>query len=250
MAADEALATSLLARQPVLRVYSWQPWTISVGYHQDLNELDLEKCRRDDVGIVRRPTGGRAILHAHELTYSVILPRKSAWFHRKGLEIYNHISGAMVKGLSTIGLPVLLEKNQSDFPETTQYQDHFSCFATTARYEVQYDSKKMIGSAQRRFKNAVLQHGSIMLGNAHLDLVHYVNSQTVKEAREALEEKTVSVETILRRDVTYEEIVSKLKTGFEDSFEVACLPAPFTEAELSQINQLLPKFSDPWRSTS
>ncbi|MCG8603748.1 hypothetical protein MJD09_01960, partial [bacterium] len=172
------------------------------------------------------------------------------WFHRTGLEIYNQISSALIKGLSSIDLPVLLEKSQANCSGLAHYDSGFFCFATTARYEVQYNSKKIVGSAQRRFKNGVLQHGSIMLGNAHLDLVNYVKSDTVKAFRQDIEEKTVSIETILKRDVTYEEVVSKLKRGFEDCFEVACLSAPFTKTELSQIKQLLPKFSNPWRSVS
>ncbi|MFQ5754133.1 MAG: biotin/lipoate A/B protein ligase family protein [bacterium] len=247
MAVDEGLARCTNSAEPILRVYRWQPFTISIGYHQNLDELDLNKCKKDGVDVVRRPTGGRAIFHAHEVTYSIIIPKQSVWYANKTLEIYNHISSALVKGLQYIGMPVKLDRKDHYEPDFADYNQRFACFASTAKYEIQYQSKKLVGSAQRRFENALLQHGSIILGNEHLNLLNYLstngNGQLMK-ARQRLQEKTICIETILMRSVSYEEVVSNLKTGFEKYFDVNFQCRHLTSDELQKIEELKTKITE------
>lgn len=246
MATDEALARYASSCIPVLRVYRWQPFTISIGYHQKWQEINLEKCQKDGVDVVRRPTGGRAIFHSHEITYSVILPRESAWFQKNTLEVYNQISSALVQGLYQLGLPVVLERVETISPEFTQYRGSFACFASSAKYEIHFKGKKLVGSAQRRFKNAILQHGSIILDNEHLKLLNYLSPNgngSTSKAREHLQERTVCIESILKRKVNYKDVAASLKSGFEKYFNVILQSDQLTPQELQRINELKPKYT-------
>ena len=127
MELDEMLARRMQKEggPPILRLFRWQPWAISIGYNQSADDLDVALCRRDGIDIVRRPTGGRALLHAEELTYSVIM--RSG---RRGiLEVYNLISRALVRGLQLFGVDVTLQKSQPNFQEA--YRNASSSHAVT-----------------------------------------------------------------------------------------------------------------------
>lgn len=247
MAIDEALARFGDFTNPILRVYQWCPFTISIGYHQKLEEIDLEKCQQEGVDVVRRPTGGRAIFHAHEVTYSVIIPKKNAGYQKSTLDIYNQISTALVVGLQELGMPVILERLENHDPEFAHYKDRFACFAASAKYEIHCQGKKLVGSAQRRFENALLQHGSIILGNEHLRLLNFLSPNgngLVNRAREQLQERTISIESILKRKVSYEEVTASLKRGFEKYFNVQLQSDQFTPQEMQGILELKPKYNE------
>ncbi len=258
MATDEAL-TRLGQDAPILRVYRWQPYTISLGFHQQLAGLDLQKCAHDGIGVVRRPTGGRAIYHAHEVTYSVIIPRSHHLYACNSTELYNRISTALVTGLRRLDIDLSLERVQqsSDF---AGYQRQFACFATSAQYEVHLQGKKLIGSAQRRFKNGLLQHGSIILGDEHLALAKYLvvparvstpasevsgaasGDEIITKTQSGLEEKTISIERALRRKVSFHEVAAHLPSGFEEVFGIALRPDQLLSEERKRIKALLPNF--------
>ncbi len=247
MAVDEGLARASNSSQPILRVYRWQPFTISIGYHQDSEEVDAQKCWRDGVGVVLRATGGLAIFHAHEVTYSVIIPKGHGWFAKSSLFVYNEISAALALGLQSVGLPVKLEKRPQPDADFAGYRRQFACFASSARFEIHSQSKKLVGSAQRRFENALLQHGSILLGDQHLRLVDYLahdKNGELAAARQQLQNKTTTIEAVLNREVSYEEIARCVKSGFEISLNINFETQPLTAAELQSINQLKIHYSD------
>lgn len=246
MAADVVLAKTA-QRWPVLRVYRWQPYAISVGYNQRPEEIDLAKCQKDGIEVVKRPTGGRAIFHAHELTYCVVIPKQSPLFANNSIELYNKISLALVSGLRQIGLPVDLQSRIHSDPAFANYNHKFACFATSAKYEIQWQAQKLVGSAQRRFDSAVLQHGSILLGNDHLKIFEYLSSNNNGEAlkhREQLRKKTVCIETILKQKVRYESLVPKLRWGFEKYFCVNLVEKPLNSDEQKQIELMKSNFID------
>ncbi|HEX9654964.1 MAG TPA: lipoate--protein ligase family protein [bacterium] len=250
MAVDEGLARSTSATNPVLRLYRWQPFTISIGHHQDLAEIDVDRCRHAGVGVVRRPTGGRAIFHAHELTYSAIIPKAHPWFTKSSLEVYNEISSALVTGLRLAGLPATIEKRPQADDEFATYRHQFACFASSARYEIHFQNKKLVGSAQRRFDSALLQHGSLIIGRQHLDLVEFLTGRKNGQGlsvREQLQNKTTCIEAVLNRDVAYEEIALCVKSGFERYFKIGFEATALSAAELEIINKLKTNYSDLWR---
>jgi len=245
MTADEALATQSGQPLPILRVYAWHPFTISLGYHQSLDTLDVARCHKDGLGIVRRPTGGRAILHAQEVTYSVIIPQSHPLFEKSSLSIYKLISNALVAALNDLGMPAVLEKKNGNDTEFARYNRRFSCFATSAKYEIHYESRKFVGSAQRRFENGLLQHGSILLGDEHLNLTKYVSPNgngEQEDSRTLLQARTATLESILKRKTTYDELADCLKRGFEKTFHITCAPDEFLAGELQRIDELKPKY--------
>jgi len=225
MGFDEMLAQRLLegSGSPAVRVYRWKPWAISLGRHQDAAEIDVERCRRDGVDVVRRPTGGRAILHAEELTYSVVMPAE-----RKGIhQVYSEISNALVDGLREFGVAVSLQRSQPDFPRLYRNPSSIPCFSSSARYEIEWKGRKLVGSAQRRYAGSpgdvVLQHGSILCGAAHRRLADYLvlpDDGTRESIRADLENKTADLQEAGGRAVDLDDLAGCLRRGFERSWGV------------------------------
>lgn len=223
MAYDEYLAHRLLEGKgmPTVRVFGWEPFAISLGYHQREEEIDRRRCEADGIDVVRRPTGGRAILHAHELTYSVTMFAEG----RSVMDVYEHISNALVAALRRLGVDAEMSQRSTNVSEVLTRDTACSCFANISRYEVQYKGKKMIGSAQRRYTSSygcvVLQHGSLLLGPQHRLLSEYIANTGAREVvKHLLEQKTSAVETVLGREVSFEEAAEAVRWGFEDAWGV------------------------------
>ncbi|MFC2129831.1 biotin/lipoate A/B protein ligase family protein [Bacteroidota bacterium] len=193
---------------PMLRFYGWNPWTVSLGYNQKEDEIDKLKLTEKGFGLVRRPTGGRAVLHADELTYSVVLTLPK---HLSVHDVYREIHIILLKGLKKLAAKGLeFEKVQPDFRQLYDKQKEMSvsCFASTARYEIALNGKKVVGSAQRLFGNTLLQHGSILLGSGHEQLAEITKVQS-EEKREILRNY------ILNHSATLEEACDR-KISFEE----------------------------------
>jgi len=200
--------------KPVLRVYGWRPYTISIGYNQDEKVFDIEKIKNSGLGFVRRPTGGRAVLHSEELTYSVVLNSEG----RSVLEVYNMLSRAIAKGLSLLGAEFELEEAQPDFAKFYKQFNSIPCFASSARYEVHHKGKKLVGSAQRRYGDVVLQHGSILIGEFHKKLPEFLrvdSSELIEKMKDEIENKTICLNEIFGREISFEEVADVLRKGFE-----------------------------------
>ncbi len=162
MAIDEALveAVDAGASDPVVRFYRWQPPCLSLGFAQPYAAADAAFCARHGVDVVRRPTGGRAVLHHLELTYSVIAPLGAPPFSQDLQAAYRTICLALVNGLRRLGAPAeLAEEPPGGHLKPTQA---IPCFIGPASGEVVADSRKLVGSAMRRHRGAILQHGSIL----------------------------------------------------------------------------------------
>jgi lipoate-protein ligase A len=160
MAVDQALLDSVdTARSgPVLRFYGWKPACLSLGYFQPDDLVDWTACSDKGIDVVRRPTGGRAILHDRELTYSVTLPLSLLAPATSVLESYLRISRALLAGLRRIGVPATLA------PETRLSRPHGpACFDQPSSYEILVYGRKLVGSAQVRRRSGLLQHGSILV---------------------------------------------------------------------------------------
>lgn len=163
MAVDEAIleSTAQGLMPPTLRLYAWSPACLSLGYAQSIDDIDIDKLEKFGWDIVRRPTGGRAILHTDELTYSICGIKNSPLLIGSVLESYQRLSSALLEALRLIGieadLPKLIDKSQS-----TSIQNPV-CFEVPSNYEITVSGKKLIGSAQSRKKNGVLQHGTLPL---------------------------------------------------------------------------------------
>jgi lipoate-protein ligase A len=234
MALDESMARALAVGEgyPVLRLFRWRPWAISLGHNQAAGDIDAARCAADGIDVVRRPTGGRAILHAEELTYSVVMPAG----RRSILQVYNEISAALVWGLSLYGVEVALQKSQPDFAKEYRSSSSVPCFASSARYEIAWRGRKLVGSAQRRFSgpagDVVLQHGSILCGDAHIRLAEYLSAPldgARDSIRAALRAKTADLRMITGEPVRMNDLGGSIRRGFEETWGLAFAPpAHFT----------------------
>ena len=163
MAVDEAIARAVGAGRvsPTVRFYSWSRPTISLGCLQKSDgAVDLAACRRLGIDIVRRPTGGRAVLHADELTYSVAVPMDGTWGVMSVAESFSRIGEALVAGLRRLGVAATIGDGRS---ERSDLPGAAACFQLRRMPAILVSGKKLIGSAQRRWKGSMLQHGSLLL---------------------------------------------------------------------------------------
>ncbi|MDE0205975.1 MAG: biotin/lipoate A/B protein ligase family protein [Candidatus Tectomicrobia bacterium] len=164
MAVDEALLLSHEAGQspPTLRVYTWSSPTLSLGYAQSIEkEVDTTACREHGVTPIRRPTGGRAVLHDDEATYSIVMPLRLDGREASITEHYRRIGLALEAALRRAGLAVTLER--PSVLAAAPRPPSPACFAALSRYELSATGRKLVGSAQKRGRRSLLQHGSIPL---------------------------------------------------------------------------------------
>ncbi|HUN65845.1 MAG TPA: lipoate--protein ligase family protein [Bacteroidota bacterium] len=218
MAFDEQTAVNFdpSADLPLLRVYGWNPPTISIGIHQSAEDFDLKKIARDRLALVRRPTGGRAIFHAHELTYSVVLAARG----RGAREIYRELSRGILAALAFLGISADVA-GTDDRPVPPADPLSIPCFGTATRSEIRAGGRKIVGSAQRRYGETILQHGSFLLGPRHRELGGYV-ATSLRGATEAVERRlvdaTTEAETVLGRPVPFSEAAAAFRAGFEQAY--------------------------------
>lgn len=157
MGVDEALLASAASGVATLRLYSWRGAWLSLGYAQDLEADQVARCRRAGVGLVRRATGGRAVLHGRDLTYAVAAPE--GWLPRGLRGSYDLVAAALLDALRKLGLDAVRSPRGSEAPG----RGVFDCFAAPAADEICVAGRKLAGSAQRRTGGVVLQHGSIRM---------------------------------------------------------------------------------------
>ncbi len=248
MAIDEVLAIRSVPhdKKSIFRVYRWHPYAISLGYNQNPDDLNMEKCKQDKIDIVRRPTGGRAVLHAEEITYSIIIPKESDFFSSDVLTTYNQINRGILTGLHLIGVKAeLVEHSAEEEKKNIAYKHKIPCFSKSAKYEIAYQGRKLVGSAQRRYDNSILQHGSILVGTFHLHLADYIaalKGTRVEKFRQALAEKTISISQILPIKINYDKIVWAIKTGFQRCFDIYFFEGQLTPQENAEAQKLVKKY--------
>lgn len=238
MAVDQFLTEQIEAsRRPVMRVYQWRPWCISLGYHQSIRHIDLDQCRNDGIDVVRRQTGGRAVFHAEELTYSVILPRGHA-LTASVASTYEQISLGLTSGLKKIGVPAEFQKRKIDLRTHYTRKISESCFSAASLHEIVVEGRKLVGSAQRRLPGGVLQHGSILTGPAHLKLFRYfkdLSEQEKASMASEMKEKTTTITSVLKTPPARHQISQALKTGMSETFQVEFQERYLTSGEEEAI---------------
>ncbi len=202
------------------RLYRWNPYCISLGAGQDYNSIDLAKAASDNLDVVKRPTGGRAVLHSEEITYSVIIPITPGSSAR---EIFHQINAALSEGLKRYhpGLAEIeMEENQTNFRGFYKTPAGAVCFAAPSKSELKFSGRKIVGSAQRKMNNVILQHGSILCGSYHKKITGYLylsEADSLKINKE-LDQKTADIETVLGKPVDYNALKVSLAEGFEYYF--------------------------------
>ena len=253
MAVDEAI---MIAHKnglvpPTIRFYQWSPPAVSLGYFQDLKkEINVKVCQDLGIDIVRRPTGGKAVLHDQELTYSFIIKENDPLVNDSILETYKRISGGIIRCLSYLGIKAELVPlrgklenhllGRSDKARIHHLDFKSICFSIPSQYEVQVEGKKMVGSAQVRKGGVVLQHGSLLI-KLEKDKLFSVFNFPSDQIREKLKSKfkATSLEEILKRKIDFSELSNILPRGFEEEFGVRLVESKLTEPEENISKDLL-----------
>jgi lipoate-protein ligase A len=218
MAVDEELLARAQAgeRMPVLRFYAWSPPAVSVGRFQDMSTaVDADACRRHGFDIVRRVTGGRAVLHRNELTYSIVARTDHALFPSTVLGTYKVIAAGLVAGLRNLGLPAeMVSRGGRHAALVKTRSKDAACFSSPSWYEILVGSGKIVGSAQRRLSNAFLQHGSILLDHDPDLEADVIRSDTAGDA-------VTSIRHELGREICREEAAAAILKGFRESLGIS-----------------------------
>jgi lipoate-protein ligase A len=225
---DMMLARTLKSDHAILRIYSWKPYCISLGANQPEDSLNIEKVINDKLDFVKRPTGGRAILHAEELTYSIIYPSNNNFSLN---DLYKQVNLALKKGLALFDeklTEVSLEHKEQHFPSFYREEKSAVCFAVSSKNEINYKGKKLVGSAQRSLGDVILQHGSILCGDYHKKIVDYLasNKNYLDEIKEEINNTTTDLKEILNYKIEIEKLKSSIKKGIEEHFEFSFSHSP------------------------
>jgi len=225
MAIDEVL---LQSEVPVLRFYRWRPPAISVGYFQKLEkEINLEECKRRGIDYVRRMTGGKAVLHDKELTYTFVI---STELMPKGvIESYKVISQAILTALRDLGLKVEMKEKVS------RTQKSPLCFNDPSYYEIVVNGKKIVGSAQVRKNGKLLQHGSILID---LDIGKMCSLFKGRGKISQVQKKVTSLNNELKKEIEFEDLAPALKKGFEKNFDIKLIPDGLTRKESVLVQEI------------
>ncbi|MHB8994631.1 MAG: lipoate--protein ligase family protein [Armatimonadota bacterium] len=241
MAVDEAMLEAGVAGLlvPTLRFYAWQPAAVSLGYFQPLDQaISLEEIERRGFGLVRRPSGGRAILHKDELTYSVTVPDTEVADGKSVMGSYRSISRGIESGLSLLGVGAHLAERKDEERMKAKGLPTV-CFAKAAKCDMTVQGRKIVGSAQTRRRGIIMQHGSVPI---HIDPEEHLAvmpGDGVDEASKAkLMEAACGVADALGHPISYDELAAALAQGFAQRLGLELEPGELTEWELAKAREL------------
>jgi len=234
MAIDEAVFR-LNRREglpPTLRFFGWQPPAVSLGYFQKTSrEIDVSACRREGIDIVRRPTGGKAVLHDQELTYSLVAAVDHPLFTGDILGTYRVISACIAEALKRLGLaPKMVSEGRS--AAGTPLEAY--CFAAPSKFELLVGGRKICGSAQVRSGGAFLQHGSLLI-----DIDHARAAAVMQVPEAGIAGSTTTLREQLGRAIGADELAWALRGAFEDTLGIILVDDGLTEAEEELKQQLM-----------
>lgn len=245
MALDEALLDwhSKGKIPPVIRFYGWSPAALSVGYFQNVErEINMDAVSAHGLGFVRRPTGGRGVLHEHELTYSVIVNEDHPEMPKTVTEAYRVISEGILRGFQNLGLEAYFA-----VPRTSEEKDALKnprsavCFDAPSWYELVVEGRKVAGSAQTRQKGVILQHGSILLDideDKLFSLFKYSNERVKERMQKAFKTKAVAINELSSRQISIDEAKKAFRKGFEEGLGIVLEPYTLSDEELHYVNSL------------
>ncbi|UOE95900.1 biotin/lipoate A/B protein ligase family protein [Alkalihalobacillus sp. LMS39] len=225
---------------PTIRFYGWNPATLSIGYFQKVEkEINMDAVNKYDVGFVRRPTGGRGVLHDEELTYSVIVTEEHPDMPQTVTEAYRVISQGLLEGFREVGLDAYFA-----IPKTKEEQEALKnprsavCFDAPSWYELVVEGRKVAGSAQTRQKGVILQHGSIILDldeDKLFDMFLYPSDRVRERMQRNFKNKAVAINELVDHPITYDEAKVAFKNGFEKGLNIKLELYELTKEEEEQV---------------
>jgi lipoate-protein ligase A len=234
MALDEAIMDAVAAGDvpPTLRFYQWMPPCLSLGKRQPLAGVALATCRRDGVDVVRRPTGGFAILHTDELTYSIATLPSDPRAEGAILDAYRRLSQGLLAGLHHLGLEACMNPVHAGAEASAST----ACFEAPSAYEIVVGERKLLGSAQTRPSGRVLQHGSLPLCGDIARVARYLAFATSDERTALathLRARATTLGDALGRPIGYDEASAALRAGFATALNLSLEEDVLTEPELA-----------------
>ncbi|SDM80967.1 lipoate-protein ligase A [Fictibacillus solisalsi] len=245
MALDEALLTwhSEGKIPPVIRFYGWNPATLSIGYFQKAEkEINLEAVKQYGLGFVRRPTGGRGVLHDKELTYSVIVSEEHPNMPKTVTEAYRVISEGILQGFRNLGLEAYFAIPRTEEEKAGLKNPRSAvCFDAPSWYELVVEGRKVAGSAQTRQKGVILQHGSILLDldeDKLFDLFVYPSDRVRERMQRAFKSKAVAMNELREKPVTPEEAKQAFYDGFESGLNLNLQPYELSDEQKREVEQI------------
>ena len=254
MAVDESILEHIHRGEslPTLRLYSWDPPCLSLGHAQSFADVDVERLKANGWEVVRRVTGGRAILHTDELTYSVTGSADEPVLAGGVLESYNRLAQALLFAIRELGLPVEIKEHISE-PATLNLNP--VCFEVPSTYEITVGGKKLIGSAQARKKEGVLQHGSLPLTG---DLTRICQTLVFRDevardnAAQRLLARATTVESTLGVKTDWETAAQAFVKGFEAQLGIRFQRGEMSTSESERAEELVrEKYAHPsWTERS
>ncbi|MDT3959464.1 biotin/lipoate A/B protein ligase family protein [Staphylococcus kloosii] len=254
MAMDEALLNFVSRGEidPVIRFYTWNPATLSVGYFQRLTkEIDVDKVNEKGYGLIRRQTGGRGVLHDKELTYSVIVPESHPKMPSTVTEAYRVISEGLLEGFKQLGFDAYFAIPRSKAEREKLKQPRSAvCFDAPSWYELVVEGRKIAGSAQVRQKGVILQHGSLLQDvdiNDLFDMFIFKNDRLKEKMKQAFVDKAVAINDIATKQITIPEMEEAFEAGFKKGLNIAFKPLTLTSEQQKEVEELIEKYkSDEW----
>jgi len=240
MAVDEAILESIYSGDspPTLRLYAWQPTCLSLGHAQPYSEVNIEALAAKGWELVRRPTGGRAILHVDELTYAVIASEREPRVKGGVLESYLRLSQALIESLRLLGLSPQAEKKES---VSKKGKPNPVCFEVPSNYEITVNGKKLIGSAQARRKEGILQHGALPLYGDLARIItalQFPNETAKTSAKDRLLAHATTVENELGQVITWQQASHAVQQAFSKVLNLNLEPENLTEKEIERAEAL------------
>ena len=234
MRVDEAIFESVATGRsvPTIRLYAWPGAAISLGRHQEAAPLlNEERCRQDGVEVLRRPTGGKAILHQRgDITYSVIAREDAHPLSRNILASYRSVNAALAVGLAALGIRAAVRENAPVWPDTGV---GFGCFESPSRQEIYWAGRKLVASAQRRRNETFLQQGAILAEHSGGDLASYLSLDPARRERlrRDLNDRTGSLVRALDAAPLLDQVIAALGDGFRREWVIELEEGPLAEHE-------------------
>ena len=239
MALDAAILEAVEAGTvpPTLRLYDWSPPCLSLGYSQPFSDIDLSRLNSRGWDVVRRPTGGQAILHTDELTYAVIGPKTDPRLKGGLMDSYRRISQALFQALITLGLPVEVHTGKNPLAHHQPV-----CFENPSDFEITVNGKKIIGSAQARKKSAILQHGSLPLRGdltRITEVLTYGSDEERSIAGEILLRNAVTVASVLGDQISWKSAALAFREAFTKTLNIDLVEGSVTPGEITTARRLV-----------
>lgn len=244
MAIDEAIFRETInnKKPPTIRFYGWQPAAVSIGYFQDIKEeVNIEKCRAEGIDIVRRISGGKAVSHCDEVTYSVIACDTENLFPSDILGTYKIISNCIAHGLSYLGIDAALAETGRSLSDN---DFKACCFSAPSRNELLVSERKICGSAQFRTNSGFLQHGSILMNFDPVKTASFLLPVRTDVQLQKLKNSVAAINEEINQPVDEKQICTSLKKGFTELLGVKFVEETLTSAEEELVDKLINKYKD------